>query len=293
MISENIKKYRKKKGMSQEELAVKLHVVRQTVSKWEKSLSVPDAEVLVRMASLLDVPISSLLGVEFEDENVHRLTDELARLNEQIVEMQHEQILRKRAGEKRGIIIFLSFLAMFINLSIKRPEISILLSGFCIIIAVIILYRNLTLLTRETTTNMKLKILRLTTIFNLTIVIVSIFGSMFILLSDDMFLEYQEKIFAIVLITSIIIFVGIISPKLPFTRHTGLRLPWTIRDEDTWNVAHKIIGIISLPIACLYVGCSLTIENFKIVTLIAVMLWIGIPAFISYCFYIKKMYYKY
>lgn len=185
------------------------------------------------MASLLDVPISSL----------------------------------KKSRRKNGNNNILSFLTMFINLGIKRPEISILLSGFCIIIAVIILYRNLTLLTSETTMNMKLKILRSTTIFNLTIVIISFLGAMFILLSDDMFLEYQEKIFAILLITSIIIFVGIISPKLPFTRYTGL----------------------SLPIACLYVGCSLIIENFKIVTLIAVMLWIGIPAFISYCFYIKKM----
>lgn len=39
MINENIKKYRKQKGMSQEEMALRLNVVRQTVSKWETGVS--------------------------------------------------------------------------------------------------------------------------------------------------------------------------------------------------------------------------------------------------------------
>ena len=101
MISENIKKYRKEKGMSQEELAIKLHVVRQTVSKWEKALSVPDAEVLIRMASLLEVPVSTLLGVEIENEDISRLTDELAQVNEHLAEIQREQAVQKRVGEKK------------------------------------------------------------------------------------------------------------------------------------------------------------------------------------------------
>lgn len=52
MINENIKKYRKQKGMSQEEMALRLNVVRQTVSKWETGLSVPDADILMRIAEL-------------------------------------------------------------------------------------------------------------------------------------------------------------------------------------------------------------------------------------------------
>ena len=58
MINENIKHFRKEKGLNQEELAVKLHVVRQTVSKWENGLSVPDADVLIRLADVLDVSVS-------------------------------------------------------------------------------------------------------------------------------------------------------------------------------------------------------------------------------------------
>lgn len=288
MIGENIKKYLRRKGMSKEELAVKLHVVRQTVSKWEQALSVPDAEVLMRMASLLEVSASTLLGSEIENENSEHLTEKLAQLNEQLAEIQREQIVQKRAGEKRGIIIFFSFLAMFISLSVKRPTVSILLSGLCIGSAVILLYRNLALLTSETTKDMRIKILRITTIFNLMILGVGIVTSVLVALNVISFSEYDERLFAMLLIACIMVFTGIVSPKLPFTRHTGLRLPWTVRDQDTWNVAHKVMGVISLPIACLYVGCSLTIADFEAVTLFAMLLWIGIPAVISYCFYMKK-----
>ena len=61
MFNENLKIIRKAKGYTQEELAIKIHVVRQTISKWEKGLSVPDADVLIEMANLLDVSVSQLL----------------------------------------------------------------------------------------------------------------------------------------------------------------------------------------------------------------------------------------
>ena len=62
MFQENLKTYRKAKGLTQEDLAVRLHVVRQTISKWEKGLSVPDAALLVRLSEVLEVPVSQLLG---------------------------------------------------------------------------------------------------------------------------------------------------------------------------------------------------------------------------------------
>ena len=62
MLSENLKNFRKAKGLSQEELAVKLNVVRQTISKWEQGLSVPDSEMLMTLSEALETPVSSLLG---------------------------------------------------------------------------------------------------------------------------------------------------------------------------------------------------------------------------------------
>ena len=50
MLNENLKHLRKSKGLTQEELALQLGVVRQTISKWEKGLSVPDSEMLIEIS---------------------------------------------------------------------------------------------------------------------------------------------------------------------------------------------------------------------------------------------------
>lgn len=68
MFHENLKELRKAKGFTQETLAIKLNVVRQTVSKWEKGLSVPDADLLQRLAEVLEVSVSQLLGADLQDE---------------------------------------------------------------------------------------------------------------------------------------------------------------------------------------------------------------------------------
>ena len=69
MFSENLKTIRKEKGYTQEELAIKVNVVRQTVSKWEKGLSVPDADVLLHIAEVLEVSVSELLGAKIKQED--------------------------------------------------------------------------------------------------------------------------------------------------------------------------------------------------------------------------------
>ena len=85
MFGENLKTLRKQKGFSQEELAVRLHVVRQTVSKWEKNLSVPDADTLIRLAEILEVSVSELLGAKIENENTASdVAEQLSRINEQL-----------------------------------------------------------------------------------------------------------------------------------------------------------------------------------------------------------------
>ena len=289
MINDNINRYRKEKGYSQEEMAVKLHVVRQTVSKWENGRSVPDAEVLIRIAEILDVSVHDLLGIEMEQDDVKDLTSELARINAVLAEKNERENLVKRASEKRGLILFLSFAAMLAALAIHKPVVSAVLSGGCILAAVFILYHNLALMTSVTTDDIKLKVLRITTIFNICILAAGIILSALTASGVLQFSEQEEKMTAMFVTACIMIFTGIVSPKLPFTRYTGLRLPWTIRDEETWNLAHRILGYISLPLALLYIACSLTIESFQQVTLAAVLLWICIPGGISYIFYRRKM----
>ena len=85
MFSENLKTLRKQRGFSQEELAMRLHVVRQTISKWEKNLSVPDADTLIRLAEILEVSVSELLGAKIENENkASDIAEQLSRINEQL-----------------------------------------------------------------------------------------------------------------------------------------------------------------------------------------------------------------
>lgn len=90
------------------------------------------------------------------------------------------------------------------------------------------------------------------------------------------------------LLAAVMILSGLISPRLPFNRHTGLRLPWTVQDEDTWNVAHRILGYTAVPTALFYIAGALAVDRFEAVTLAAVAVWIGLPALISYRFYRRR-----
>lgn len=85
MLGDNIKRYRKERGFTQEELAIRLHVVRQTVSKWEKNLSVPDAAQLQNLAQELDVSVPELLGADTETSaGRNEIAEQLSRINEQM-----------------------------------------------------------------------------------------------------------------------------------------------------------------------------------------------------------------
>ena len=70
MLQDNIKIIRKNKGYSQEELASKLHVTRQTISKWETGQSVPDANLLKQLSVIFDVSVSELM-----DGNAERILE--------------------------------------------------------------------------------------------------------------------------------------------------------------------------------------------------------------------------
>ena len=288
MINENIKHFRKTRGMSQEEMAVKLNVVRQTVSKWEKGLSVPDADVLIEMANLLDVSVSQLLGIEESIHSNGNLAEELAELNEQLARKKQKEKLLYQANQKRGLILFVTFLSMMITMSVKNEVVSILMAGICMLIAGIVLYRNLALFTSLTTDDLRIGIFRVTTLCNISILIIGIVFAFLSAVDVITFSENGEKLFAMVLLSCIMVFIGIVSPKLPYNRYTGLRLPWTVRDEDTWKIAHRILGFISFPMVLLYIACALTISDFEIVSVVTMLIWISIPGGISYIYFYKK-----
>lgn len=98
MLNENIKRIRKSKGLSQEELAIKLNVVRQTVSKWENGLSVPDSSMLIILANELDTTVSELLGEPVAEPT----TDDLKTLSEKL-EVINLQLAKKSTAKLKTI----------------------------------------------------------------------------------------------------------------------------------------------------------------------------------------------
>lgn len=107
MFADNLKTLRRARGLSQEELAGRLHVTRQTISKWENALSVPDAELLLRLAEELEVPVSRLLGGPVEEEPApDQVAAHLAELNRLLAERNRRsrRIWRVVAGVLIGIV---------------------------------------------------------------------------------------------------------------------------------------------------------------------------------------------
>ena len=136
MLKDNLKLARKAKGLSQEELAIKLNVVRQTISKWKQVLSVPDAEMLISISEVFDTPVSTLLGENLSESK----EDDLKVISEklEIINLQ----LSQRKKEKRKIIhwtlislciiiiiMFLSLILLnspYFNWDYSKPENAVL-----------------------------------------------------------------------------------------------------------------------------------------------------------------------
>lgn len=135
MLSENIKALRKSKGLSQQELAIKVNVVRQTISKWEQGLSVPDSDLLIALSEALETPVSILLGepvLESEVDAVKALSEKLEIIN--------LQLARRKAMRKAilhwlfvalcaGIIILSALLAAlnspYLGWDFRDPELAV------------------------------------------------------------------------------------------------------------------------------------------------------------------------
>ena len=111
MLNENIQSIRKSKGLSQEELAIKLNVVRQTVSKWERGLSVPDSEMLINISEILETPVSVLLGEPNTETGVP--VDDLKVISEKL-EVINLQLAKREAARIRTIRCMLVFVCVLI-----------------------------------------------------------------------------------------------------------------------------------------------------------------------------------
>ena len=185
------------------------------------------------------------------------------------------------------MIILLTFGVLLTALLIQNEIIRLVVSAIVTLVIVIIFYRNLELLSRTLDPDADIKIIRLSTIID-SILVAVVFGLVYLIkinvihLSDD-----QEEMLAAFIVVIVMVVLGMIAPRLPYNRHTGLRLPWTMADEKSWNVAHKCLGIISVPLAIIYLAIALHTKQTGTLTLVVVLLWIGIPGVLSFLQYRK------
>ena len=112
MLNENIKAIRKSKGLSQEELAIKLNVVRQTLSKWERGLSVPDSDMLVCISEVLETPVSTLLGETVMESKV----DDLKAISEKLEIINLQLAKREITRRKKIHWLFISLCVVIVTI---------------------------------------------------------------------------------------------------------------------------------------------------------------------------------
>ena len=140
MLKENLKTLRKNKGLSQEELSVKLNVVRQTISKWEQGLSVPDAEMLISISKEFDTTVSELLGENISEQNENSLKEIAEKL--EVINLQLVQRKEHKRKVWHWIFISLCIIILFIFICLASlgnsymewdyndPELAVLGVGF-------------------------------------------------------------------------------------------------------------------------------------------------------------------
>lgn len=143
MLNENIKNLRRSKGLSQEELAIKLNVVRQTISKWENGLSVPDSNMLIALAEELGTSVSTLLGEtvqEYEADDIKEISEKLQVINLQLAKRRAARVKTIRwlfiSVSSLIVIIFVALAVIngsYLDWNYNNPELAVagtILHGF-------------------------------------------------------------------------------------------------------------------------------------------------------------------
>lgn len=193
----------------------------------------------------------------------------------------------KKLDFTRILFLITSSLILIAGFVIPNTSIVTSIIGALIIVCLVVLDIQTPRITKLSEDNPKIKTVRF--LNRLTIFIVILFSIFNLLLPIKTLFNFKNgEILMVGLISIFMMIFGNLSPKIPFNRYLGLRLPWTIRDEQTWRLAHKIVGYSSFPIALMMFVLAFFFYNEKVVT-IGVLTWIVIPSAYSFLFYYKKI----
>jgi uncharacterized membrane protein len=135
--------------------------------------------------------------------------------------------------------------------------------------------------------NPKLKTMRRLNHLTMAVIVISFAVIQWVPSVKTLFID-NESMFSIAIVSVIMIVIGNTAPKLPFNRYMGLRLPWTVRDEMTWRIAHKLLGYITFPLVAIMIagGILVDAENFIKYSILA---WVAIPGLYSAWYYYLRL----
>ena len=187
---------------------------------------------------------------------------------------------------KSRVIIGICSLAILLAAMLFRNElVSMLLIGVFALVAFVVLYKDIANLANVSEHNPKTKTLRSLAIFG--ICALALIVLVFVLFEKGVIqlTAQQEGIIAPIVVAALVLGFGNIAPKIPFNRYIGLRLPWTVRDEESWIIAHRLLGWLSLPCGIL---CFVGLGSLEKIPVIMLFVWGGIPAIVSFIHFSKK-----
>lgn len=179
------------------------------------------------------------------------------------------------------IVCILSLIILICGFMSPDTNTTLNMIGILIFILLIIFHVYTPKIANLSVDNPKVKTMRRMNVFSMVLVAIC-FGVMN-WSSELPFAKDNQRSIEFAIIIVVIIGIGNIAPKLPFNRYMGLRLPWTIRDEKTWKIAHRILGYLTFPIVIIILigGLLVDTEEFAKWGIIA---WAAIPSLYS-CYY--------
>jgi len=185
--------------------------------------------------------------------------------------------MERKLNVTGGLILAGSLLVVGFGLVMPNSDMTALAIAIMSTLLLIILDIRVPAITNLTEDDPRVRSMRAVCRMSMTIILVSI-------LFVTLFPQGQlDRLLASGLVFNFMVTLGKLSPDLPFNRYIGLRLPWTIRDREVWDIAHKILGYVSFPIAFLQLAIALIIESELVIPL-AIAAWVIIPSIYSLMF---------
>ncbi len=269
-LGENIKNRRRERKISQEYIADQLGVSRQAVSKWETGQSEPSTSNLLELSEILKITLDDLV----------RDSD-----GQQKMKIKPEQE-SKKTRRTRTTIIFLSLTTLFLALVFN--ELSLILIIISILaISVLLFITKVDGNDGSKSFNKDAKIFKKYLPFTVLFVVVMMIGVF--MKNKGLLNREQEKLYIVITVSLFYIFLASEARKFPFNRYTGLRLPWTIYDEATWNIAHEILSLVAFPVCVIFIILSLkTSLDFTTVGMGSFVALILIPGLYSFIYYLRR-----